>query len=967
MRRRIPRTTLHTRFTRRRTATAALVLTAGLLAPLPTAAATGIGSGARTAPTATAAADDYCGGQCSDILPPGANGSATLAQILADKAFGIQPPHADDQLGPYDALSSGYHGLTDDTLSDFFTDSSFGVPDGQVASVIHPRDDVTITRDKKNGIPHIKGSTRYGTEFGAGYAAGQDRLWLIDLFRHIGRGELTSFAGGAPANQGLEQEFWPQAPYTEKDLQKQVDFIKEHGGARGKQAMADAQAYIDGLNAYREQAKNGRYFPGEYVLTGKIDAITNAGEIQPFKVTDMIALASVVGGLFGNGGGGEVGQALSLLKAQERYGVEKGTAVWESFRARNDPEAVTTVHDGTRFPYGGKPAHARGLAMPDKGSVEKEQLVYDRTGSAAARTTAAPQTTAATVPKAPVKAPQRLKPLQGMNDGGVLPADLFRTPMTRKGMSNALLVSGAHTASGHPVAVFGPQTGYFAPQLLMQEELQGPGISARGVSFAGVGMYVQLGRGQDYAWSATSAGQDITDTYAVRLCEPDGSTPTKHSDHYMYHGTCTPMEKLERTNSWKPTVADSTAAGSYRMQVFRTNYGIVTHRATVGGKPVAYTSLRSTYRHEVDSIIGFQMLNDPTFVKDAKTFQQAAQHISYTFNWFYADAHDIAYYNSGADPVRADGVDMSLPVMAEKAYEWKDFDPTNNTAAYTPPSQHPNSVDQDYYISWNNKQAPGFSSANFSLGAVHRANLLDERVKKLTERGGVTRASLTRAMEEAAVTDLRGERVLPTILKVIRSAPVTDPAREKAVEQLEAWAKDGAQRNQTSAGSKTYAHPDAVRIMDAWWPKLVRAEFQPGLGSALYQALTGELTVDESPSAGHGPTGAHAGSSFQYGWWGYVDKDLRTVLGEPVKGKLGEAYCGSGDLPACRDVLLSTLAEAAAEPATTVYPGDSSCAAGDQWCADSIDQRPLGGITHRAIQWQNRPTYQQVVEFPRHR
>ncbi|MEU9464059.1 penicillin acylase family protein, partial [Streptomyces sp. NPDC048312] len=31
---------------------------------------------------------------------------------------------------------------------------------------------------------------RYGTEFGAGFAAGQDRLWLMDLFRHIGRGEL---------------------------------------------------------------------------------------------------------------------------------------------------------------------------------------------------------------------------------------------------------------------------------------------------------------------------------------------------------------------------------------------------------------------------------------------------------------------------------------------------------------------------------------------------------------------------------------------------------------------------------------------------------------------------------------------------------------------------------------------------------------------------------------------------------
>ncbi|MFI1682774.1 penicillin acylase family protein [Streptomyces sp. NPDC020607] len=935
------------------TAGAALALGASLLAPLPGAVA---GPGAPAPEGRTAADDtDYCGGQCADVLPPGANGNATLAEILAHRVLGTQPKHADDQLGPYDALSSGYPSLTDDKLTEFFNDASFGVPGDQVASVTRPRDDVTITRDKKYGVPHIKGTTRYGTEFGAGFAAGQDRLWLIDLFRHIGRGQLTSFAGGAPANQGLEQQFWPQAPYTEKDLEKQVEYIRSTQGERGKQAMEDAQAYIDGLNAYRTKSKNGRYFPGEYVLTGKIDAITNVGEIEPFKITDMIALASVVGGLFGNGGGGEVESALSLLESQKKYGVEKGTKVWESFRARNDPEAVQTIHDGTSFPYAGKPEKARGTAMPDPGSVEREQLVYDREGGAESGA------------KDPVKAPKKLKPVQGMYDKGVLPPDLFRADGHKKGMSNALLVAGKHTASGNPVAVFGPQTGYFAPQLLMQQELQGPGISARGVSFAGVGMYVQLGRGQDYAWSATSAGQDITDTYAVELCEPGGGAPTKQSAGYLYRGACTPMEKMERKNAWKPTVADSTAAGSYRMQVFRTKYGIVTHRASIDGKPVAYVSLRSTYRHEADSIIGFQMLNDPTYVKDSATFKKAAQNISYAFNWFYADSRDIAYYNSGANPERADSVDPALPVEAQQDLEWRDFDPEDNTSAQTPPAQHPQSVNQDYYISWNNKQAKDFSTAGFGVSAVHRGDLLDGRVKKLTEAGGVTRASLTRAMSEAAVTDLRGEQVLPELLKVLRSKPITDPQQAKAVQQLEAWGKAGAQRNQTSAGSKTYAHPDAVRIMDAWWPRLIEAEFEPGLGKELYAALTSQLATDEAPSAGHGPTGAHAGSAFQYGWWGYADKDLRKVLGQPVKGELADTYCGGGNLDACRDALLTTLGQAAAKPATEVYPGDDSCKAGDQWCADSVIHRALGGITHKPIQWQNRPTYQQVVEFPRHR
>src|SRR5436305_11628139 len=52
------------------------VLIAGLLSPLA------------QAPAGAATSNDYCGGQCSDILPPGENGNATLAQILLNQAFG---------------------------------------------------------------------------------------------------------------------------------------------------------------------------------------------------------------------------------------------------------------------------------------------------------------------------------------------------------------------------------------------------------------------------------------------------------------------------------------------------------------------------------------------------------------------------------------------------------------------------------------------------------------------------------------------------------------------------------------------------------------------------------------------------------------------------------------------------------------------------------------------------------------
>ncbi|MFI7428088.1 penicillin acylase family protein [Micromonospora sp. NPDC049836] len=918
--------------------TAALTAAASVLTvvpPSPALAAT------------TFAPNDYCLGQCADILPPGENGNATLAGILAHQALGTRPAHSSDQLDEYANLVYNYAGLTDEQIAQFYNDASFGVPDAQVESRIQPRSDVTIVRDKATGVPHVTGTTRSGTMFGAGYAGAQDRLWVMDLLRHAGRGTLTSFAGGAPGNRDLEQSIWANSPYTEADLQAQADALRQKG-TRGQQLYTDVTDYIAGVNAYIDKSIADDNYPGEYVLTGN-------GKPTHFTMTDLIATAGVVGGLFGGGGGSEIQSALVRIAARAKFGATTGDQVWRAFRQQNDPETVLTLHDGQSFPYGGASDNAPGAALPDAGTVVAEPQVYNGTGSAGA--TAAKST--------------------GGSTDGLLSG---LASLKAHGMSNAVVISGRHTTSGNPVAVFGPQTGYFAPQLLMLQELQGPGVSARGAAFAGLNLYVLLGRGQDYAWSATSASQDLTDTYAVPLCTTDGSAPTLRSNRYLYHGQCVAMEVLEHTNSWSPTLADSTPAGSYTLRALRTRYGLVAYRGTVNGQPTAFTKLRSTYRHEADSAIGFQAYNDPAAMGSAAAFQQSAANVGYAFNWFYVNSTEAAYYNSGSNPVRPAGADPNLPTRAEAAYEWQGWNPDTNTASYTPTGAHPQSVNQDYYVSWNNKQARDYGAAdgNFSYGAVHRADLLDGRVRAALAQGKLDRAGVVRIMADAAVTDLRGQEVLGNLLRVLTSQPVTDPTLADAVTKLQAWQRAGAKRVETAAGSKVYQHADAIRIFDAWWPLLAAAQFRPGLGGDLYAALVDAIEVNEAPSGGQngGRDGAavwaaqgqpHKGSAFQYGWWGYVDKDIRAVLGDPVAGGLGRTYCGNGSLSACRQALLGALGQAAALPASTVYPGDSHCGAGDQWCADTIAQSGLGGITHPLIAWQNRPTYQQVVSFPARR
>jgi len=437
------------------------------------------------------------------------------------------------------------------------------------------------------------------------------------------------------------------------------------------------------------------------------------------------------------------------------------------------------------------------------------------------------------------------------------------------------------------------------------------------------------------------------------------------------------METLSQVNAWNPTAADSTAAGSYRLTALRTKYGLVTWRGLVGGVPVAFTALRSTYRHEADSAIGFQMFNEPDQMGTAAAFQNSASNIKFAFNWFYVNSTDSAYFMSGAEPVRAAGADPNLPTWGDPAYEWSGWNAATNTPTYVAASAHPQAVDQDYFVSWNNKEAGDYSAAdgNFSFGPVQRSDLLDRPLKAGIAAGQkYDRAGLLKVVESAAMTDLRGTEVLPDLLRVIDTATVSDSAQAAALAKLRTWLQNGARRVETASGSKTYADADAIRIFDAWWPQLVQAEFTSGLGSGLLGALIDALQINESPSGGqNGPMSSlpmsantaqpHKGSSFQYGWWGYVDKDLRATMGDTVPG-WSKTYCGGGSVGTCRSALLTSLTTALAEAATTTYPGDTHCSAGDQWCADAILQSPLGGVNHDLIGWQNRPTYQQVISFP---
>ncbi len=905
-----------------------------------------------------------------NILPPGTNGLVDASQLAAYEVnHNNRPPHNDDQLAMYSNLTTAAPGITSATIPDFYKDATFGVPAGQVGTTESPEPGVTIVWDKQFAVPHIYGDTRAQLMYGIGWATAEDRLFFIDVLRHAGQGDLAQFAGGS--NVSMDESVWASEPYTQQDLTNQVDFGLGHS-PYGQAVLSDAQSYVNGINAYIAKASNPLYsammLPAEYAALGTLP--------QPFTLNDLVSIATLVGGIFGKGGGSQLSNALLYERLKQKFGSEhygipgsperatrplpahatrrthgrhrtagvsdlSGFGTLMSFVDPSDPEAPTTVR-GKSFPYQVLPVPShkvrRTIALPDPGSV---RFVNHVVGGAA----------------------------PASDRGATSLRGLLAFPRSD---SNALLVSAAHSSTGHPLAVMGPQVAYFTPEILMEEDIHGPGVDADGAAFPGVNLYVELGHGRDYAWSATSAGQNIIDTFAVPLCNPGGGAASTSSNYYLLRGQCVPMETLTRSESWKPNFADMTSPGSITLQTQRTAYGIVIARATVKGRPVAYTNLRSTYMHELDSAAGFYLLNDPNAIRSPQDFFNAANQIEYTFNWFYTDDKHIAYFNSGLNPVRARHTDSLFPSWARDA--WRGYQgaavttPDSLTEQRTPENAHPHVIDQSYLTSWNNKQSPGYNDTSTAqeFASVYRSQLLDKNINHyLRLRGGkITLADLINAMGNAGTEDLRGVEVLPYALRIIGHPG--DPTLARAVSELKAWVASGAHRiNRAHPGtSGSYDQSDAVRIMDAWWPLLIKSEFEPVLGAQLLGQIETDFPINDQP--GHGTSGNHLGSSWDVGFYGIVQKDLRKVLGKRVLGPLNRIYCGRGSLKRCRAALQSSLRAAIAESPSQVYPADSVCKAGDQMCSDAIQFRVVGAVSQPLIEWINRPTFQQAVSVQGH-
>jgi hypothetical protein len=770
----------------------------------------------------------------------------------------------------------------------------------------------------------------------------------------------------------------------------------------------------------------------------------------------VVASAVLIQSLFATGGGREHIATLLLQHLDPSFGAaaasvpEAPCRFWRDVRHALDPETPYSID--AAFPTQSPPAVDEACPQPlPAGAAIWDAQSFQRF------TTFAPETSAVPLPLPspatllgnldPRRLLRSLPPLLGLVPlpqqsaslqrrsaaslvGSLDPVAGARRALARAGLpipaqlSNFIAVTADQTQTGHPIAVMGPQTAYFVPQLLWEVAISSGGggpldFAGRGVAFGNL-PYINIGRGLDFAFSATSGNSDITDVRVSMLCNLDGSPASRDdidadgfpdADGYRVDvgdGEGPACRRFyRRVDEWvaQPSAASVALGGpptpeTVRRHVLRTHYGPVFATATVAGEPVVVSRQRSTFRAEVDTAIPFALATT-RLVRSAGDFQRLFNGITGTFNWLYVDQDDVGYLHSGLYPERAPAIHPELPSWGDGRHEWAAdagrlsrafFDeyggdrPFPNPAVptleagdlsgnvewpgYLPLAAHPQAINpaKGSIASWNNAPARGWWAADFnaSYGPLHRADLLEARLAAYHESGrSHDAASLIEIMSDAAVTDLRGQELLPLLLRLLQSEPLGDE-QAQVVRLMQQWLDDGSLQwmrgvpglgafRRDRDGSGQYDRRAQVLLMDAWYPRLIERVL-PQLVAA--EEWVGQERYD-APRA--------QGSAFQEGWFQHLQRVLQMALRETA-APYRELRCADGTQSGCRAAVVEALDQALSDLGgfddRADWTGSPLAPAAGQpvEAYDAVQHRSFSTLGAPPIHWTNRPTFQQAIE-----
>lgn len=842
---------------------------------------------AQTAPPATT--DDITGWS---IDPPGQCGH--IDQTTQECA------HYSDQLDMYASLVND-DDFSADEFEKYFKPMQFG-PGTDTEDPYSPTDGVTIWRDTAFGVPHIYADDLQAASFGLGYASAEDRLWEMDVFRHAARGTLTEFIGNDSENGYLNMDIATRREgYTEEEVQKMFDDLDDKFGALGKEVQDGLQAYSDGVNQYISEAQmDPRKLPFEY-------SATQNPVPSEWTPNDTLFLVILQLRVFGETAGFEMDNAGLYAYLIDKFGQKLGRKVYDDFAFQNDPKSPISI-----------PRSDGNFKTQDLGKIDWTSVAVPDNAVQVARKSARARASR-----------DRILSTLGFGPGP---------------MSNALIVSDDESVTGNPLQIGAPQVGYANPGFFMEVDVHAPGVDFRGPAVPGASALIPLGRGRDYAWTLTTGYSDAVDTRAELLCEPGDKTPTLESNYYMFKGECKEMTSREETFTIKPTAANPGPPGEETRTFYRTQHGPVFARANVNGKPVAFVKERFFWKKEVDSVPQFLRWN--TRVDDIDDFAAAARDFTMSFNAFYADANNIAYWHVGEYPQRVKGMHPSLPTWGTGKWEWKG----RRSFGEQPKILNP---DTGWIANWNNKPAAGWSNYDSTKwGSIQRVKLLQDQMHELLDGPGQAELSdLVDVIARAATQDARAVYLGPRMLRWASKRKGATDQYYAALDAVRTWIQDGAHRLNTD-DNDTMEQGPALAVFDEWYQTLVHRVFDDELGTDGYGLL-------QAPVSDFNPT---EGNSFFFDMSSY----LKNVFNRRTSGRMALNYCDDRETKGKRERCSALVIESLDKALTKLTQDQGSSNVAD-WTKprEDIVYQELGFGSAASMFWQNRGTHNHAVEILR--
>ena len=338
--------------------------------------------------------------------------------------------------------------------------------------VLGIKENVTVRRDDRS-IPYIEAGSDADLYFAQGYVTAGDRLWQMDLYRRVARGETAELFGKISLE---EDKRWRRFGFSQIVEESYKNFTPEQ--------KIILESYARGVNAYIATLTD-KTLPVEF-------------QILKYKPTEWKPTDSLVIGAILADGLSTTWQADLMRASFNDLSPEKFNQLF----IEKTPFDVLVV---------GKDNQVQGSKFKVQGSnseIESFNLPVDKFLTEFA-----------------------------LKDAEIRKSSLERIGFYQEfnAASNNWVVSGKRTLDGKPILANDPHLPASAPSIWYLANLAAPNMRVSGVTLPGVPGVI-LGHNEYIAWGATNLGPDVQDLYSETFNDKNQyKTPNGFEDAKVRH------------------------------------------------------------------------------------------------------------------------------------------------------------------------------------------------------------------------------------------------------------------------------------------------------------------------------------------------------------------------------------------------------------------------------------------------